>query len=89
VPTYLAARAAAGYAVPVVEVVSPQSQQQQAREEEETREASGQRKAAGEGGASGGSQAEEEEIHAVLAYVVQGLNEELVTELMGGFWTEK
>jgi hypothetical protein len=58
VPTYLEARVAAGHAVPVVGVVSPQSQIQQ--EEEETR-------------------------HAVLEYVVKGLNEALLTELLEGF----
>jgi hypothetical protein len=66
VPTYLEARVAAGHAVPVVEVVSPESEVQ-------TNAGSGKRKAAGEGGSSGGSQAVEEEIHAVLAYVVTGL----------------
>jgi hypothetical protein len=86
VPTYLEARVAAGHAVPVVEVVSPQSQQQQAKEKEQ--EASGKRKAAGEGGEAQGAEAgeeEEEQRHAVLEYVVKGLNEALVTELLEGF----
>jgi hypothetical protein len=86
VPTYLEARVAAGHAVPIVEVVSPEAEEQQQKEEAE---ASGKRKAAGEGGGSGGSQAVEAEVHTVLAYVVQGLNEELVTELLESFWTEK
>jgi hypothetical protein len=80
VPTYLEARVAAGHAVPVVEVVSPQSQEQ---------EASGKRKAAGEGGEAQGAEAGEEEEaetrHAVLEYVVKGLHEALVTELLEGF----
>jgi hypothetical protein len=55
VPTYLEARVAAGHAVPVVEVVSLQSQQQ----EEDEHEASGKRKAAGEGGEAPGAEAGE------------------------------
>jgi hypothetical protein len=78
VPTYLAARVAAGHAVPVVEVVSPQSQQQQQEA------ASGKRDAAGERGEAQGAGAGEE-IGAVLEYVVKGLNEALVTELLEGF----
>jgi hypothetical protein len=80
VPTYLEARVAAGHAVPVVEVVSPQSEGQQAG-------ASGKRKAAGESSEAQGAEAgeEEEQRHAVLEYVVTGLNEALVTELLEGF----
>jgi hypothetical protein len=80
VPTYLEARVAAGHAVPVVEVVaSAQSEGEQAG-------ASGKRKAAGEGGEAQGAEAGEEETrHAVLEYVVTGLNEELITELLEGF----
>jgi hypothetical protein len=79
-PTYLEARVAAGHAVPVVEV-----QEQQAREEEAG--SRGKRKAAGEGGEAQGAEAgeEEEERHAVLEYVVKGLNEALLTELLEGF----
>jgi hypothetical protein len=86
VPTYLEARVAAGHAVPVVEVVSPQSQEQQQEEEKEA-EASGKRKAAGEAGEAQGAEAgeEEETRHAVLEYVVKGLDEALVTELLEGF----
>jgi hypothetical protein len=82
VPTYLEARVAAGHAVPVVEVVSPQS-----HEEEEGAGALGKRKAAGEGGEAQGAEAEEEEEtrHAVLEYVVKGLDEALLTELLEGF----
>jgi hypothetical protein len=87
VPSYLEARVAAGHAVPVVEVVSPQSQeqQQQAEEEEGQAGALGKRKAAGEGGEAQGAEAGEEETrHAVVEYVVKGLNEALVTELLEG-----
>jgi hypothetical protein len=84
VPTYLEARVAAGHAVPVVEVVSPQSQQQQ--EEEEGACALGKRMAADEGGEAQGTEAGEEETrHAVLEYVVKGLDEALLTELLEGF----
>jgi hypothetical protein len=80
VPTYLEARVAAGHAVPIVEVVSPQSQQQY---EENVL---GKRKAAREGGEAQGAEAGGEETrHAVLEYVVKGLNEALLTELLEGF----
>jgi hypothetical protein len=84
VPTYLEARVAAGHAVPVVEVVSPQSQEQQAG-------ASGKRKAADGRGSVHETEAEgeEEARHAVVEYVVTGLNQELVTELLEGFHCEK
>jgi cbb3-type cytochrome oxidase cytochrome c subunit len=89
VPTYLEARVAAGHAVPVVEVVSPESEVQQ-QAEEQANAASDKRRAAGEGGEAQGAEAvEKEEMHAVLAYMVQGLHEALVTELLEGFWTEK
>jgi hypothetical protein len=87
VPTYLQARVAAGHAVPVVEVVSPQSQEQQQEQEA----VSGKRKAAGEGGESPGAEfevGEQETRHAVLEYVVKGLNEALLTELLEGFHCE-
>jgi hypothetical protein len=42
-------------------------------------------KAAGEGGSPSGADVGEEERHAVLSYVVKGLNEELLTELLEGF----
>jgi hypothetical protein len=76
VPTYLEARVAAGHAVPVVEVVSPQSEQQH-QEAESVKE-----KAAGEGGDAQEAGPGEEEIRAVLEYAVKGLNEALVTELL-------
>jgi hypothetical protein len=85
VPTYLEARVAAGHAVPVVEVVSPQSQRRTTRSMARTAEASGKRKAAGEGGESQEAGPGEEEIRAVLEYAVKGLNEALVTELLEGF----
>jgi hypothetical protein len=74
---------AAGHAVPVVEVVSPQSQQQ-----EHEAGALGKRKAAGEGGGAQGAAAgeEEETRHAVLEYVVKGLDEALLTELLEGVY---
>jgi hypothetical protein len=86
VPTYLEARVAAGHAVPVVEVVSPQSQEQQ-QEEEGGQGTLGKRSAAGEGGEAQGAEAgqEEETRHAVLEYVVKGLHEALLTELLEGF----
>jgi putative alpha-1,2-mannosidase len=86
VPTYLEARVAAGHAVPVVEVVSPQFERRTTRSMAHTAEASGKRKAAGEGGETQGAGAGEEETrHAVLEYVVKGLNEALLTELLEGF----
>jgi ankyrin repeat protein len=83
VPTYLEARLAAGHAVPVVEVVVwAQSEGQQAEQAGE----SGKRKAAGESSEAQGAEAgEEEQRHAVLDYVVTGLNEELIRELLDGF----
>jgi hypothetical protein len=83
VPTYLEARVAAGHAVPVVEVVvSAQSEGEQA----EQAGASGKRKAAGESSEAQGAEAgEEEQRHAVVEYVVTGLNEELIRELLEGF----
>jgi hypothetical protein len=83
VPTYLEARVAVGHAVPVVEVMWPQSEGEQAG-------ASGKRKAAGERGEAQGAEAgEEEQRHAVVEYVVTGLNEELIRELLEGFYKGK
>jgi hypothetical protein len=76
---------AAGHAVPVVEVVSLQSQEQQ---QEQEGEASGKREAAGEGGGAQEAGPGEEEIRAVLEYAVKGLNEALVKELLKGFHCE-
>jgi hypothetical protein len=83
VPSYLEARVAAGHAAPVVEVVVwAQSEGQQA----EQAGASGKRKAAGESSDTQGAEAgEEEQRHAVVEYVVTGLNEELIRELLEGF----
>jgi hypothetical protein len=47
--------------------------------------ASGKRKTADEGGNPGEIAVGEEERHAVLKYVVQALNEHLLTELLEGF----
>jgi hypothetical protein len=90
VPTYLEARVAAGHAVPVVEVVSPLSERRTTRSMARTAEASGKRKAAGEGGEAQGAEAgeEEETRHAVLEYVVKGLNEQLLIELLEGLRCE-
>jgi hypothetical protein len=87
VPTYLEARVAAGHAVPAVEVVSPQSERRITRSMACAAEASGKEKAAGEGGEAQGTEAgeEEETRHAVLEYVVKGLDEALLTELLQGF----
>jgi hypothetical protein len=65
-----------------VEVVSLQSQ---GGDEEDQAGASGKRKVAGEGGNPPGADLGEEERHAVLSYVLKGLNEELLTELLEGF----
>jgi hypothetical protein len=75
-PTFLEAR------LPSVEVVSLQSQ---GGDEKDQAGANGKRKAAGEGGSSLGADVGEEERHAVLSYVLKGLNEELLTELLEGF----
>jgi hypothetical protein len=87
VPTYLEARVAAGHAVPVVEVVSPQSERRLTRSMARATKIRGKRKAAGEGGEAQGTEAgeEEETRHAVLEYVVKGLDEALLTELLKGF----
>jgi hypothetical protein len=78
VPTYLAARVATGYAVPSVEVVSPESQKSKMRR--------GQAQAVKPRQAIlGGGGVVEEEKHAVLEYVVQALNEQLLKELLEGF----
>jgi ankyrin repeat protein len=90
VPTYLEARAAAGHAVPSMEVVMRQSPKEQKEEQEEEAGASGKRKATGERdeGAQG-TDAGEEEGHAVLTYVLTALDEHLLTELLEGFPCEK
>jgi hypothetical protein len=88
VPTYLEARVAAGHAVPVVEVVSPQSERRITRSMARTAETRGKRRAADERDEAQGAEAgeEEETRHAVLEYVVKGLNEALLTELLEGFY---
>jgi hypothetical protein len=46
--------------------------------------------ASGERGEAQGAEAgEEEQRHAVVEYVVTGLNEELIIELLEGFYEEK
>jgi hypothetical protein len=74
VPTYLEARVAAGHALPVVEVVSPQSERRVTRSMARSTGASGKGKAADEQDETGRVEAGEEERRAVLAYVVYGLN---------------
>jgi hypothetical protein len=74
-PAFLQTRVAAGLALPRVEVVaSPQEQQGSAEDTEVTPAADA--SDAGEG---------EEERHAVLAYVLGELNEQLFIELKEGF----
>jgi hypothetical protein len=99
VPSYLEARVAAGHAVPVVEVVSPQlGKEHQQEEEKEQASAEGKRKAAcnnkkkkiskrkAAGEVSDEAQgAEAVEKHEVLKYVVEVMNEQLITELLEGF----
>jgi hypothetical protein len=70
--------------VPVVELVSPQSEGQQYQEEQET-SATGKSKAALRGEAKEAEAGGGEEVQAVLTYVVTSLNEELLTELLEGF----
>jgi hypothetical protein len=84
VPTYLQARVAAAHAVPKV-VVSLQPVQRTTRSTIRQAAASGKRKAADEGGNLGELEVGEEERHVVLKYVVQALNEHLLTELLEGF----
>jgi hypothetical protein len=81
-PTYLEARVAAGHVLPSVEVVSLQSEQPQP---EEQMNASIDRQEVSEDGFQPEAEAGEEVKHAVLAYVVTALNEELVVELLEGF----
>jgi hypothetical protein len=71
---------AAGHALPRVEVVAHHSEEE---EQQQEAAASGKRKAAGERdeGAQG-TDAGEDEGHAVLTYVVNVLNEHLLTELL-------
>jgi restriction endonuclease Mrr len=82
-PVYLKARAAAGHALPIFEVVLPQSQQQQG--EEQQAGVLGKRKAADEQDDAAEIGVVQDEKHAMLEYVVKELNEELVTELLEGF----
>jgi hypothetical protein len=92
VPTYLEARVVAGHAVPKV-VVSPQPEPRTTKDTTHQAATSDKRKAADEGGdlvgTGAGNRGEievgEEERHAVLGYVVQALNEQLVIELLEGF----
>jgi hypothetical protein len=89
-PTYLEARVAAGQALPSVEVVLPQLEEQHEEGKEEEGEGTqvgpcGKRKAVGEpGDQHEAGTAEEEEAHVMLQHVLDGLNEELVTELLEG-----
>jgi hypothetical protein len=66
--------------------MSPPSQQQQQKKKKQEAGAFGKRKAVGERGHAQGAEAEgKDEAYAVLEYVVTGLNQELVTELLEGF----
>jgi hypothetical protein len=66
------------------DVVPPKSL---AHPEEEKQEAgaSGKRKAVGEPGDQQGGEVGWDKVHAMLAYVMMAMNEELVTELLEGF----
>jgi hypothetical protein len=86
VPAYLEARVAAGHEPPIVEVVFPPSKVHQEGETEAI--ASGKKKAGDAAGDAQGDDVGEEERHATLELVLQGLNEELLTELMEGFYSE-
>jgi hypothetical protein len=85
-PTYLEARVAAGHAVPIVEVVSSLPQEQQPPEQQEAG-TGGKRKVEDEEDEARRLQEAEREAmrHAVLEYVVTGLNQELLKELLEGF----
>jgi hypothetical protein len=85
VPTYLEARVAGGHAVPVVEVVSPQSERRVTKSMVRRTGASGKRKAADEQEETGRVEAGEEERRAAVEYVVNGLHEALLIELLEGF----
>jgi hypothetical protein len=67
-----------------VEVVTRQPEHQQ-EEGEPAAGASGKRKEAGERDGTEGADAGEEEGHAVLTYVLEALDEYLLTELLEGF----
>jgi hypothetical protein len=83
--TYLEARAAAGHALPSVELVMLESEGQKQGGGEQA-VVSGKRKGTGEPGDQQEAGAmEEEEVHVMLEYVMERMNEELVTELLGGF----
>jgi hypothetical protein len=88
VPTYLEARAAAGHALPSVEVALPQQPLEQ-HEKEEGGEASRKRKVAGGKVDQSRAQAWEAEKHAMLEYVMETMDEDLVTELLGTFHSGK
>jgi hypothetical protein len=75
-PAFLHDRAAAGQALPELEVMEGGQEEQQGG-------ASGKRKASG--GAASAQEEEGEEAHEVLAYVTTQMNEQLFTELVQGF----
>jgi hypothetical protein len=68
-----------------VEVVSLQPERRTTRSTTRQAATSGKRKALDEGGDTGETEVGEEERHAVLKYVVQALNEQLLKELLDGF----
>jgi hypothetical protein len=74
VPAFLQARAAAGQALPQVDVMAEEQEGEEA-------EASGKRKASSEAGIT----PQEAERHATLSFVMTTLGDQLVTELMQGF----
>lgn len=78
VPAFLQKRAAAGHALSKVEIVGV------ARQQGGQQEGVGGTIEASSG--AGAVQDVEEERHAMLAYVVKQMNEQLVTELMEGFY---
>jgi hypothetical protein len=86
VPTYLKARVAAGHAVASVEVVALESERRITRSMARTAQASSKRKAAGGRGNEAQDEVGEEEQHAMLEYVMTSLSEELLTELLEGFY---
>jgi hypothetical protein len=82
VPTFLETRVAAGHALPRVEVVMPHPEECQGDMQIGIMD---DRVTLGYYDDTLGAEAEGEERHAVLEYVVNGLNEALVTEFLEGF----
>jgi hypothetical protein len=97
VPTYLEARVAAGHAVPVVEVILQHSEEEEelwgrthaGGRDRRIASMSGPRRDPRELSDVAWPEVGQEERHAVVEYVVKGLNEALVTELLEGFHSGK